>query len=89
MPRIWSIRRSMSIALLVLPLMAAQCATTTQISSQIARSIHQSNCETAKFYWYKPTREEYSTWDQTHKNWHKTRLDAYRREQCPEILGER
>lgn len=65
--------------------MAAQCATTTQISSEIDTLA----CDVANFYWELPTKEEYDSWPPEKKARHKNRYVAFLQQNCPAVLGDK
>ena len=63
--------------------MVAGCVTTTQTSFEIDRLV----CETADFYRFKPYRSTWAKLTPDEQQTLKIQLDAFRRQECPRILG--
>jgi hypothetical protein len=68
---------------LCVPLMASKCPSTTQISSE---TLDRIVCETADFYRFKPYRSTFEKLTPEEQADLRSKLAAYRKQRCPEIL---
>jgi len=74
-----------AIAMLCVPLMGSECDPTIRASSETDRIV----CETADFYRFRPYRATWEKLTAEEQSQLRRQLDAYRRQRCPEILGEK
>lgn len=73
-----------TIVTLVATLTLVGCSQTTRISSEI---LDRAVCETADYYRFRPSRATWERLTEAERLELRQRLDAYRAQGCPGVLG--